>query len=60
MVTFLSSWINRQRQEVIEDLHSENAGLKKKLGKKRILLKDEQRRQLAVKGKITGDTNSNG
>ena len=35
-------------------LRTENAVLKEKLGKKRILLTDDQRRTLAVKGKILG------
>jgi hypothetical protein len=39
---------------VIEYLRTENAVLKEKLGKKRILLTDEQRRCLAVKGKLLG------
>ena len=54
MVMFLASWINRQQQEVIEYLRTENAVLKEKLGKKRILLSDDQRRRLAVKGRILG------
>lgn len=49
MVIFLASWINRQQQEVIECLRTENAVLKDKLGKKRILLNDDQRRRLAEK-----------
>jgi len=52
MVMFLISWINRQQQEVIEYLRTENAVLREKLGKKRILLTDDQRRRLAVKGKV--------
>ena len=39
----LASWINRQQQEVIEYLRTENAVLKEKLDKKRILLSDDQR-----------------
>jgi putative transposase len=50
----LAGWINRQQQEVIEYLLTENQVLKEKLGKKRILLNDDQRRRLAVKGKILG------
>ncbi len=50
----LASWINRQQQEVIEYLRTENQVLKEKLGKRRILLNDDQRRRLAVKGKILG------
>ena len=50
----LSGWINRQQQHMIEYLVTENLVLKEKLGKKRILLNDNQRRRLAVKGKILG------
>jgi putative transposase len=50
----LAGWINREQQEVIEYLRTENQVLKEKLGKKRILLNDNQRRRLAVKGKILG------
>lgn len=54
MVMFFASWINRQQQEVLEYLRTENQILKEKLGKKRILLNDDQRRRLVVKGKILG------
>ena len=54
MVMLLAGWINRQQQEFIEYLLAENAVLTEKLGKKRILLNDGQRRRLAVKGKILG------
>jgi putative transposase len=54
MLIILAGWINRQQQEVIEYLRTENAVLKEKLGKKRILLTDDQRCRLAVKGKILG------
>ena len=35
-------------------MKTEHAVLKEKLGKKRILLTDDQRRRLAVKGKLLG------
>ena len=54
MLIILASWVNRQQQAVIEYLRAENAVLKENLGKKRILLSDDQRRRLAVKGKIVG------
>ena len=54
MLIMLASWVNRQQQEVIEYLRTENVVLKEKLGKKRILLTDDQRRRLAVKGKLLG------
>jgi hypothetical protein len=50
----LAGWINHREQEVIEYLRAENRVLREKLGKKRILLNDDQRRSLAVKGKILG------
>jgi putative transposase len=50
----LSGWINRRQQHMIEYLITENLVLKEKFGKKRILLSDDQRRRLAVKGKILG------
>lgn len=54
MLVILAGWIHRQQQQVIEYLRTENQVLKEKLGKKRILLNDDQRRRLAVKGKILG------
>ena len=50
----LASWVNREQQETIEYLRTESQVLKEKLGKKWILLSDDQRRRLAVKGKILG------
>ena len=50
----LSSLVNRHQQHTIEYLITENQVLKEKLGKKQILLNDDQRRRLAVKGKILG------
>ena len=54
ILIILAGWINRQQQGVIEYLRTENSVLKEKFGKKRILLTNEQRRRLAVKGKILG------
>jgi hypothetical protein len=51
LLLILAGWINRQQQDVIEYLLTENQVLREKLGKKRILLHDDQRRRLAVKGK---------
>ena len=50
----LASWINRQQQEVIDYLRTENQVLKERLGPKHILRSDDQRRRLAVKGQIPG------
>ena len=48
----IAGWVNRHQQDIVEYLRTENQVLKEKLGKKRILLTDDQRRRLAVKGKV--------
>ena len=53
-VLILAGWIHHREQEVIEYLRAENRMLREKLGKKRIMLDDDQRRCLAIKGKILG------
>ena len=50
----LAGWINRQQQEAFEYVRTENQVLKELHGEKRILLNDDQRRRLAVKGKSLG------
>ena len=54
LLVVLERWVNRQQQEMIEYLQTENRVLIKKFGKRRILLSDDQRRRLAVKGQILG------
>jgi hypothetical protein len=54
LLLILAGWLNHREQEAIEYLRAENRVLREKLGKKRILLNDDQRRRLAVKGKILG------
>ncbi len=54
LLVILAGWMSRQQQQVIEYLRTENQVLKEKLGKKRVLLTDDQRRRLAVQGKILG------
>ena len=54
LVLAMAGWINRSQQEAIEYLRTENQVLRERIGKKRILLNDDQRRRLAVKGKILG------
>jgi putative transposase len=49
-----AGWVNRQQQQVIDYLRTENQVLKEKFGNRRILLTDDQRRRLAVKGKVLG------
>ena len=50
----MASQINHEQQRAIEYLHVENQVPREKLGKGRILLNDEQRRRLAMKGKALG------
>ena len=54
LLLILAGWINRDQQDAIEYLLTENQVLREKLGKRRILLNDDQRRRLAVKGKALG------
>ena len=50
----LAGWINREQQEIIEFQNAQIRILMQKMGRKRILLSDDQRRILAVKGKALG------
>jgi putative transposase len=54
LLAILAGWSTRQQQEVIEYLRTENQILKENLGKRRILLTDDQRWRLACKGKVLG------
>jgi hypothetical protein len=54
LLLILAGWVNRQQQEIIEYLRTENQVLLESHGRKRIRLHDDQRRRLAVKGKILG------
>jgi putative transposase len=53
-LVILAGWIHREQQEVIDYMLTENQVLREKLGRKRILLNDDQRRRLAVKGRVLG------
>lgn len=54
MLIVLARWVNCEQESRIEYLQREVAVLKEHIGRKRILLTDEQRRYLAVKGKMIG------
>ena len=54
LLAILAGWVNRQQQQAIEYLRTENIVLRELLGKKRILLTDAQRRRLAARGKLLG------
>ena len=44
LLLILAGWINRDQQDAIEYLLTENQVLREKFGKRRILLNDDQRR----------------
>ena len=50
----LASWVHREQQKIIEFYQTQLDAMMKAQGKKRILLSDDQRRLLAVKGKSLG------
>lgn len=54
LLTILSGMIHHRQQQIIDFQSSEIEALLIKMGKKRILLTDDQRRILAVKGKALG------
>jgi putative transposase len=54
LLLILAGWINHHQQKVIEYLQVENQVLKERLGRRRILFTDDQRRRLAIKGKVLG------
>ena len=52
--TIFDGWINEHSQRRIDYLQTELAVVKEAYGPRRILLTDDQRRRLAVKGKLLG------
>jgi putative transposase len=50
----LSGFVNRRQQEIIEFQNAQIQTLMDKMGRRRILLSDDQRRVLAAKGKAIG------
>jgi transposase InsO family protein len=54
LLTILSGMVHHRQQQIIDFQSSEIEALLIKLGKKRVLLTDDQRRILAVKGKALG------
>jgi transposase InsO family protein len=54
LLSILAGIVNREQQQVIDYLRTENQVLREKIGKKRIILDDDQRKRLAVKGKVLG------
>ncbi len=54
LLAILSGWVNQRQQEIIEFQNIQITALMQKLGQKRLLPDDDQRRLLAVKGKAIG------
>jgi putative transposase len=54
LLAILSGWIHHRQQQIIEFQNAEILSLMESQGKKRILLTNDQRRLLAVKGKALG------
>ena len=54
LLIMMAGWMNRHQQDMIEYLREENKILREKFGKRRIILNDDQRRRLAVRGKELG------
>jgi len=54
LLLLFSGWINSQQQDVIDYLKAENRVLREQLGGRRLRLTDDQRRRLAMKGKLLG------
>ena len=54
LLLIFAGTINRDQREVIEYLLTENRVLHENFDNRRILLNDDQRRRLAVKGKVLG------
>ena len=54
LLVAVAGWMNRHQQDVIAYIQEENSILKGKLKGKRIRFTDDERRRLAVKGKILG------
>ena len=50
LLAIVIEWVRREQEKAIEYLGMENQVLKEQLGIGRILLDDDQRRRLAVKG----------
>ena len=53
-ILLFAGWVNRQQQAVIDYLLEENRVLRAAHGPRRLRLTDDQRRRLAVKGKVIG------
>jgi hypothetical protein len=53
LMTF-AGWVNRRQLAMIDDLKEENLVLRQQLGGGKLRFTDDQRRRLAVKGRVLG------
>ena len=54
LVCTVAGWLNHEQQDLIDYLREENRILREHLGAKRLRLTDDQRRRLAVRGRVLG------
>ena len=54
LVAALASWVHHEQQKIIQFYQAEVKAMMEAQGKKRLLLSDDHRRLLAVKGKSLG------
>ena len=54
LIFTMAGWLNRHQEAQIDYLREENRILREQLGNRRPRLTDEQRRRLAVRGKVLG------
>ncbi len=54
LLCILAGWMQREQQAVIEYLRTENQVLREHVRRTRLVLTDDQRRRLAVQGRILG------
>ena len=54
LVLWMAGWVNSRQLEVIDFLREENRVLREQLGRRRLRFTEDQRRRLAVKGRIVG------
>src|SRR4051794_6416768 len=54
LLSIIAGWLHDEQQKIIDHQGTIIQVLQEKNGKKRILLNDDQRRRLAVKGKLLG------
>jgi putative transposase len=54
LLAALIGWANERQQRIVEFQNDQIEALLKKLGRMRVLLTDDQRRVLAVKGRALG------